>query len=107
MIITTTDGVEDKKITAYLGIVSGEAIMGTNFMKDLFAGFRDVFGGRSKAYEKELRTGRDEALKEMTEAALALGADAIVAVDLDYQVIGGDEKTLLMICVNGTAVKLG
>ncbi|MDK9721119.1 MAG: heavy metal-binding domain-containing protein [Rhodospirillales bacterium] len=107
MIVTTTDSIEGKKITAYLGLVSGEAVQGTNLFKDLFAGIRDIVGGRSGAYENELKKARDTALQEMTEAASAMGADAVVGVDVDYQAIGGDSKTLLMVSVNGTAVKLG
>ncbi|MBF0268025.1 MAG: YbjQ family protein [Alphaproteobacteria bacterium] len=107
MIVTTTDSIEGKKVTAYLGLVTGEAVQGTNLFKDLFAGIRDIVGGRSGAYENELRKAKDTALAEMTEEAKALGADAVVGVDLDYQAIGGDSKTLLMVSVNGTAVKLG
>ncbi|TAN46300.1 MAG: YbjQ family protein [Rhodospirillales bacterium] len=105
MIVTTTDSVEGKKIVSYLGLVSGEAVQGTNLFKDLFAGIRDIVGGRSGAYENELRKAKDTAIGEMIEEAKALGADAVVGVDLDYQAIGGDAKTLLMVSVNGTAVK--
>lgn len=107
MIVTTTDSIEGKKIIVYLGLVSGEAVQGTNFFKDLFAGVRDIVGGRSGAYESELKKARDTAIQEMTEAASTLGADAVVGIDVDYQAIGGDAKTLLMVSVNGTAVKLG
>jgi uncharacterized protein YbjQ (UPF0145 family) len=107
MIVTTTDSVEGKKVVGYLGIVSGEAVQGTNLFKDLFAGIRDIVGGRSGAYENELRKAKDVAMAEMQEEARKLGADAVVGVDIDYQAIGGDAKTLLMVCVNGTAVKLG
>ncbi|MBI4968877.1 MAG: heavy metal-binding domain-containing protein [Rhodospirillales bacterium] len=107
MILTTTGSVEGKRIVAYLGIVSGEAIQGTNIFKDLFAGIRDIVGGRSGAYEGEIRKARDAAMKEMADEAAQLGADAVVAIDMDYQAIGGDAKTLLMVSVNGTAVKLG
>ncbi|CAA6604905.1 conserved hypothetical protein [Rhodospirillaceae bacterium LM-1] len=107
MIVTTTDSIEGKKVTAYLGLVTGEAVQGTNLFKDLFAGIRDIVGGRSGAYENELRKAKDTALAEMLEEAKALGADAVVGVDLDYQAIGGDSKTLLMVSINGTAVKLG
>jgi uncharacterized protein YbjQ (UPF0145 family) len=107
MIVTTTDSVEGRKIVAYLGIVSGEAIQGTNLFKDLFAGIRDIVGGRSASYEGEIRKAREAALNEMAEEAKALGADAVVGLDMDYQAIGGDAKTLLMVSVNGTAVKLG
>lgn len=107
MIITTTDAVEDSRITGYLGIVSGDAVLGTNIFKDLFASVRDIVGGRSGSYEKLLQEGKDQAIADMIARAKALGADAVVGVDLDYQVIGGDNKTMLMVCVNGTAVTLG
>jgi len=107
MILTTTDGVEGRRVTAYLGLVTGEAIMGTNVFRDLFAGVRDIVGGRSGGYEKEVKRAKDLALQQMAEDAAALGADAVVGVDLDYEVIGGDKKTLLMAIANGTAVKLG
>ncbi|MEO5337020.1 MAG: heavy metal-binding domain-containing protein [Magnetospirillum sp. WYHS-4] len=107
MLITTTDGVEGRRVTAYLGVVTGEAVMGTNVFRDLFAGIRDIVGGRSGSYEKELRNARDMAMDAMAEQARDLGADAIVAVDLDYETIGGDQKSMLMVVVNGTAVKLG
>ncbi len=107
MIVTTTDGLDGKPVVQYLGIVSGEAIMGTNLFRDFFASIRDVVGGRSGAYEKSLKEGKDTAIQEMIEEAQALGADAIVGVDLDYEVIGGDSKTMLMVSANGTAVKLG
>ena len=107
MIVTTTDGVEGRKVTGYLGIVAGEAIMGTNVFRDMFAGIRDFVGGRSSAYEKEVKKAKDHALDQMTEEAEILGADAVIGVDLDYEVIGGDKKTLLMAIANGTAVKLG
>jgi uncharacterized protein YbjQ (UPF0145 family) len=107
MIITTTDGVEGRRIVAYLGIVAGEAVMGTNIFRDMFAGIRDIVGGRSGSYEKELRKARTVALEEMAEQAGELGADAIVSVDVDYETIGGDQKSMLMVSVNGTAVKFG
>ena len=107
ILVTTTDSVQDHKVTAYLGIVSGEAIMGTNVFKDFFAGIRDVVGGRSGGYEKALREAKQLALADMREEAYNLGAHAVVAVDLDYEVIGGDDKTMLMVSANGTAVKFG
>jgi len=106
MIVTSTETVEGRRITGYLGIVSGDAVMGTNFFRDLFAGIRDIVGGRSGSYEKELRNAKRIALEALEEEAAALGADAVVAVDLDYEVIGGDKSTLLMVSANGTAVKL-
>lgn len=107
MIVTTTDGIDGKQVTQYLGLVSGEAIMGTNLFRDFFASIRDIVGGRSGAYEKSLKEGKDTAIQDMIAEAQLLGADAIVGVDLDYEVIGGDQKTMLMVSANGTAVKLG
>jgi uncharacterized protein YbjQ (UPF0145 family) len=107
MIVTTTNGVEGRRITAYLGIVAGEAVMGTNVFRDLFAGIRDIVGGRSGAYEKELRKAKNVAIEEMIESAKDLGADAIIGVDLDYEHLGTGERSMLMVTANGTAVKLG
>jgi len=104
MLITTTPTLEDRRITAYLGIVTGEAVMGANLFKDLFAGIRDVVGGRSGTYEKELRKARDIAFRELTEAAGELGADAVVGVDLDYEVLG-EKNGMLMVSASGTAVR--
>ena len=106
MITTTTHSIEGSPITQYLGIVTGEAIMGANIFKDLFAGIRDIVGGRSAAYEQELIRAKDTALREMTENATGLGADAVVGVDLDYEVIG-QAGSMLMVSASGTAVKLG
>lgn len=106
MLLTTTDSVENRSVTRYLGIVSGEAIMGTNLFRDFFASIRDVVGGRSGGYEQALRDAKDAALAEMSEQAAKLGANAVVGIDLDYQVIGGDSKTMLMVSANGTAVVL-
>ena len=106
MIITTTPSIEGRKIQSYLGIVSGEAIMGANIFKDVFASIRDIVGGRSAAYEQELIRAKQIALQEMQERAAALGADAIVAVDLDYEVLG-QGSSMLMVSASGTAVKLG
>jgi uncharacterized protein YbjQ (UPF0145 family) len=106
VIVTTTDSVDGATVAQYLGVVSGDAVLGTNIFKDLFASVRDVVGGRAGAYEKVLQEGKDMALADMTERARALGADAVIGVDLDYEVIGGDNKTLLMVSVNGTAVRL-
>ena len=105
MIITTTPGIEGRRIRAYKGIVTGEAILGANIFRDLFAGLRDIVGGRSAAYEKELRKAREIAMAEMQEAAQALGAHAVVGVDLDYEVLGTDNG-MLMVSVSGTAVEL-
>jgi len=105
MITTTTPSIEGRTISAYLGIVTGEAILGANIFKDLFAGIRDIVGGRSGAYEQELAKARVIALEEMTEVATSLGADAIVGIDLDYETVG--QGSMLMVTASGTAVRLG
>jgi uncharacterized protein YbjQ (UPF0145 family) len=107
MILTTTDSVDGRPVAQYLGIVSGDAVMGTNIVRDMFAGIRDIVGGRVGSYEKELRNAKRLALMALEEEAGRLGADAVVGLDLDYEVIGGDNDTLLMVSANGTAVKLG
>ncbi|MYM53960.1 heavy metal-binding domain-containing protein [Thalassovita mangrovi] len=101
MIVTTTNSIEGRKITSYKGIVVGEAIMGANVVRDMFAGITDIIGGRSGAYESKLQDGRDTALREMEQRAAALGANAIVGVDLDYEVVG---QSMLMVAASGTAV---
>ena len=106
MIITTTDGVEGRSVTAYLDIVSGEAVMGTNLFRDIFASITDLVGGRSGVYEDELRKAKDTAIGQMREDARALGADAVVGVDLDYEHLGGGNRSMLMVTANGTAVRL-
>jgi uncharacterized protein YbjQ (UPF0145 family) len=103
MILTTTQSVEGFQIAEYLGIVAGEAILGANIVRDVFAGLTDIFGGRSGAYEQQLGLARETALKEMEQAAAARGATAVVGVDLDYEVING----MLMVTASGTAVRLG
>ena len=103
MIITTTPGIEGRTITRYLGVITGEAILGANVFKDLFAGIRDIVGGRSATYERELQRARDIALKELEERALAVGANAVVGVDLDYEVLG-QGNGMLMVSASGTAV---
>ncbi len=105
MIMTTTPSVEGKTIREYRGIVTGEAIVGANIFRDLFAGIRDIVGGRSGAYEKELRRSRETALAEMSEEARAKGADAVVGIDLDYEVVGAG-GSMLMVAASGTAVRL-
>lgn len=102
MIVTTTPGIEGKTIREYKGIVTGEAILGANIFKDFFAGIRDIVGGRSAAYEKELKQAREIAFSEMQEAARQEGANAVVGIDLDYEVVG--EGSMLMVSVSGTAV---
>ncbi|OGQ88807.1 MAG: hypothetical protein A2512_04205 [Deltaproteobacteria bacterium RIFOXYD12_FULL_56_24] len=104
MLITTTPSLEGKKISAYLGVVTGEAIVGANLFRDLFAGITDIVGGRSGAYEKELRRARETAFAELTTAAGELGANAVVGVDIDYEVLG-ERNGMLMVCVSGTAVR--
>ena len=105
MILTTTNNLENRKITNYKGVVTGETIIGANFIKDFFAGIRDIVGGRSGSYEKVLREAKDSAMSEMVDRARELGADAIVGIDLDYETVrpnGG----MLMVTASGTAVQL-
>jgi uncharacterized protein YbjQ (UPF0145 family) len=104
MIVTTTPNIEGKKIIRYLGLVTGEAVMGANMFKDMFAGLRDIVGGRSGSYEKELRKARETALRELEDSANDLGANAVVGVDIDYEVLG-EKNGMLMVSVSGTAVK--
>ncbi len=106
MIVTTTPSLEGRPIRDYLGIVSGEAIMGANIFRDLFANIRDIVGGRSGAYEKELKNAREAAIEDMVAEAALLGADAVVAVDIDYEVVG-QNGSMLMVSASGTAVALG
>jgi uncharacterized protein YbjQ (UPF0145 family) len=107
MLTTTTPTIEGYEITEYIGLVTGEAILGANIFKDLFAGIRDIVGGRSAAYEQELRKARDIALQEMTADAEARGANAVVGVDLDYETIQvGQGGGMLMVSVSGTAVRV-
>lgn len=108
MLVTTTPNIEGRRVVEYLGLVSGEAIMGANIFADLFAGIRNVIGGRSAAYEKELRKAKDIALKEMEQEAAQRGADAVVGVDLDYETITFEQGgSMLMVTASGTAVRLG
>jgi uncharacterized protein YbjQ (UPF0145 family) len=105
MLVTTTNVVEGKKVKQYFGLVSGEAIMGANIFKDIFAGIRDIVGGRSASYEKELRKAKDIAVAEMMENAQSMGANAVIGVDLDYETIGGGGSgNMLMVSASGTAV---
>jgi len=107
MLITTTPSVDGKRITRYLGLVSGEAILGANIFRDFFAGIRDIVGGRSAAYEQELRKAKEIALAEMQQQAEALGGNAVVGVDLDYETIQvGAGGGMLMVSASGTAVTL-
>lgn len=105
LIVTTTHGVDGRRVREYLGVVTGEAILGANILRDLFAGIRDIVGGRSAAYEKELRRAREVAFQELEEAAVRLGADAVLGVDIDYEVLG-ESNGMLMVSVSGTAVAL-
>jgi len=102
MIITTTPSIEGRKIAEYKGVVVGEAILGANVFRDVFASITDIIGGRSGAYEKSLGEARETALRELEERAALLGADAVVGVDLDYEVV----NNMLMVSVSGTAVSL-
>lgn len=104
MIVTTTHDIQGRSITEYLGIVVGETILGTNIFRDIGAGLRDIIGGRSGAYEKKMTEARETAIKEMAERAAALGADAVVGVDIDYETVG---QGMMMVSATGTAVKLG
>jgi uncharacterized protein YbjQ (UPF0145 family) len=107
MLIITTPSVEGYEIVEYLGLVTGEAILGANIFKDFFAGIRDIVGGRSAAYEQELRKARDIALREMGAEAERLGANAVVGVDLDYETLQvGQTGGMLMVSVSGTAVRV-
>ena len=105
MILTTTPNIEGHRITEYLGVVTGEAVLGTNFVRDFFARVRDVVGGRSGSYEKELARARETAFREIQEEALAVGANAIVGIDLDYEVMG-ENGSMLMVSISGTAVTI-
>ena len=103
MVTTTTPSVEGKKIIEYKGIVFGEVISGVNFIKDIAASFSNFFGGRSESYEKELIQARENAIQEMENRAAAMGANAVVGVDIDYEILGADNG-MLMVTVSGTAV---
>lgn len=105
MIVTTTNSVEGHKVTRYITVVSGEVIMGANIIRDLAAGIRDLTGGRSKGYEKTLQKSRSEALNEMVQNAQAVGANAVIGVDIDYETVG-QNGSMLMVTVSGTAVVL-
>ena len=105
MILTTTPTIEGQPVTRYLGVVTGEAILGANIVQDFFAGIRDIVGGRSQAYEQELQKAREVAFRELEEQARARGADAVVGIDLDYEVVGSS-GSMLMVSVSGTAVSL-
>jgi uncharacterized protein YbjQ (UPF0145 family) len=103
MLLSTTSVIDGKQITKYHGLVTGQAILGANIFKDVFAGIRDIVGGRSAVYEKELRQAKDLAVQEMTEEARALGANGVIGIDLDYETIG-KTGSMLMVSASGTAV---
>ncbi len=105
MIITTTDAIEGHRIEAYLGIASGEAIIGANIFSDLFAGIRDVVGGRAGSYEKKIKQAKDLALEDLANEAASVGANAVIGIDLDYEVVG-KSGSMLMVSANGTAVRI-
>lgn len=105
MIVTTTNSIEGREIIEYKTIVFGEVITGINFLKDIGAGLRNFFGGRSQGYEDELLKARNEALEEMKQRAISIGADAIVGMKMDYEVLGADAGMLMVTC-SGTAVRL-
>ena len=104
MILTTTPTIEGKPVQDYLGIVTGEAILGANIVKDFFAGIRDIVGGRSASYEKELRKAREIALDELRDGAKELGANAVIGIDLDYETLG-QGGSMLMVTASGTAIR--
>ncbi len=106
MIMSTTTAIEGRPVREYLGIVTGEVIVGANIFKDLFASVRDIVGGRSGSYESTLRDARKTSLDEIAQEALSLGADAVIGIDLDYEVLG-QGGSMLMVTASGTAVRLG
>ena len=103
MLVTTTNTIEGRRISAYTGLVAGEAILGANLFRDLFASIRDIVGGRSGAYEKVLNDARETAIAEMTDKASTLGANAVIGVDIDYETVG-QNGSMLMVTAAGTAV---
>ena len=105
MLVTTTHNVEGRRVVEYKGLVAGEAILGANLFRDLFASIRDIVGGRSGAYEKVLNDARQTAVADMTDKAAALGANAVIGVDLDYETIGSN-GSMLMVTAAGTAVRI-
>lgn len=105
IILSTTNNIDGKPVQDYLGLVTGETIIGANIFKDIFAGIRDIVGGRSGSYERVLREAKDTALREMTDNAMRLGADAVIGIDLDYETVGANGG-MLMVTASGTAVKL-
>jgi uncharacterized protein YbjQ (UPF0145 family) len=106
MLTSTTHAVDGRRIVEYRGIVAGEAIVGANFIRDFFAGIRDIVGGRSGGYEKALRSARNIAIDDMVAQAEELGANAVIGVDIDYETVG-EKGSMLMVTACGTAVVLG
>jgi uncharacterized protein YbjQ (UPF0145 family) len=105
MIVTTTHNVEGRPVQEYLGIINAQSIIGANIFKDFLGGLRDVFGGRSKTYEKVIEQAKEDALRELAEKAQSMGANAIIGVDLDFETIGGS-GSMLMVIASGTAVRV-
>lgn len=106
MIVTTTDSAPGRSVHESVGVVAGEAILGVNIFRDLFAGLRDIIGGRSGGYQKALREAREHAMADMQAEAAALGADAVIGIDIDYEAIDTQKGAMLMVSCNGTAVRL-
>lgn len=104
MLLTTTPNIQDREITQYFGIVSGETIIGANLFKDFFAGIRDIVGGRASSYESVLREAKESALQEMSDQAARMGANAVIGIDLDYETVGAN-GSMLMVTAAGTAVR--
>jgi len=105
MLITTTNVIEGRPVQEYMGVINAQSIIGANIFKDIFAGLRDVFGGRSKTYERVLEEAKEDSLRELAERAQAMGANAIVGVDLDFETIGSG-GSMLMVIATGTAVRI-
>lgn len=105
MLLTTTAMIEGSPVREYLGVVTGEAIIGANFVKDFFAGIRDIVGGRSGSYERVLREAQDSAMHEMEERAAQIGANAVIGIDLDYETVGQNGSMIMVTC-SGTAVRI-
>lgn len=105
MLVTTTSSVDGRSVQEYLGVVNAQSIIGANVFKDIFAGLRDIFGGRSKTYERVLEEAKEDAMRELVEKAQALGANGILGVDLDFETVGAG-GSMLMVIATGTAVRL-
>lgn len=105
MLLSTTAVIEGRPVMEYLGVVTGETIIGANFVKDFFASIRDIVGGRSGSYEKVLREAKDTAMREMEERAASIGANAVIGIDIDYETMGQNGSMIMVTC-SGTAVRL-